>query len=96
MTTQTKKKLPETTVMYSVENILTKGEPKETVVVHRLPWPRDSEKLTPFKARGYTFERPVIAGQEAPAINPFECDVCGKICKSDLGLTVHKKSHKEG
>ncbi len=30
------------------------------------------------------------------ASNPLTCDVCGKECKSQLGLNSHKKSHKGG
>lgn len=29
------------------------------------------------------------------AIDKFICDVCGKPCKSELGLNSHKRSHKE-
>jgi hypothetical protein len=25
----------------------------------------------------------------------FKCDVCGKVCKNELGLNAHKRSHKE-
>ena len=28
------------------------------VVTHHFPWQRDSEKYAPFKARGFTFEKP--------------------------------------
>jgi hypothetical protein len=28
------------------------------------------------------------------ASNPLICDVCGKVCKNQLGLNSHKKSHK--
>jgi len=26
--------------------------------------------------------------------NSLKCDVCGKVCKSELGLISHKRSHK--
>lgn len=54
------------TTMYSVETIITKGKERQEVVTHSLPWPKDSEKIAPLKARGFTFEKPRV---EMPLIS---------------------------
>ena len=97
MTTQAKQ-TPTIRTMYSVEQILNRktDEMEDKVITHRLPYPRNSEKLSPFKAKGYSFDRPVIEGQEAPVVDPLACTVCGRPCKTPYGREVHMRSHKEG
>jgi len=69
------------------------------------PVPTPNEPITtPFTSDGNTapaealiekvndITKKAIDVLNAP--NPLVCDVCGKECKSELGLNSHKKSHK--
>jgi hypothetical protein len=39
--------------------------------------------------------QPTVTG-EGQEGTPLTCEVCGKVCKNELGLSSHMKSHKEG
>jgi len=68
-----------------------------------------AKQLAKYIQRGYTFEPPKIAKPE-PVAEPvvevpqteikaqsrFICSVCGRECKSDFGLSVHMRTHKNG
>ncbi len=62
------------TTMYSVETIQARdGTERQEVVTHSLPWPKDSEKIAPLKARGFTFEKPtvelpLVSKEDAPGV----------------------------
>lgn len=57
---------------------------------------------TPFTSDGNPLPIEVIGGENIKEDDKiktepaFVCDVCGKECKSQLGLNSHKKSHKGG
>ena len=84
------------TVMYSVGE---KGE----VMVHRFPWNANEkigmQKLRRLEARGFTFEDPRkgnlsedTVGIEIPT-DKIHCSECGRECKSEFGLKVHRRVH---
>ena len=81
------------TVMYSINprrerrGVMEGGE----VITHHLPWLKTSPQLEKYIARGYTFDRPVVGATDGS----IECSVCLKVCKSEFGLSVHMRSHKE-
>ena len=62
------------------------------VLVHHFDFEKDSGDAKSFLNRGYTFENPDKA---LPVSTEFICDVCGRECKSNLGLISHKRSHSE-
>ena len=82
--------LPKETTMYSINP--KSGE----VVTHHLPWESTSPQLQTYTKKGFTFERPEVRTQPLTAggnLNPLVCAECGKVCKSEFGLAVHRRGH---
>ena len=72
------------TTMYSVD------EGSGQVVTHQLPWPKDSPKIEPLKARGFTFERPEDRKISPVVITPAE-KVSGVVAEKLQVDTTHDK-----
>ena len=86
--------LPKETTMYSTNP--TSGE----VITHHLPWERTSPQLETYTRKGFTFERPLVATTPVTVngggrVNPLACPECGRPCKSEFGLAVHRRVHSK-
>jgi len=62
----------------------------------KYPWPYDVDPVD-GPSRVLTdegmFDIPTNNVPDAGPEEGFECDICGKVCKSPLGLHSHKRSH---
>ena len=88
-----KSNLVNETVMYSI------NPGSGRVVTHHLPYMETSPQLQKYVRRGFTFERPQV--EQEPTRKQVEvsevptCPICKRVCKTEVGLKVHMKSHKK-
>ena len=72
-------------------------------------WEWERLQKDAHRAKHYTLERAVdfnsqasvpqaVGGTSQQVIveeDPLECPICGKVCKNELGLNSHKRSHEK-